>query len=353
MIIKNSSRIDILDGFRTIAILAVVLYHFLYRWNDDNFPYFIGFIFHYGYKGVSFFFMISGFVICYTLRKTNSFKEFWIKRFIRLFPSMLIASFLTFTFLFFFNYKHIFEDNYFRNLLISLTFLPPQLFNLILGKENHFSYINSDYWSLWPEIQFYFISSFFYFFNKENFNRNFLFFLFSLLICYEILLFYRFNEIVIFDKIFNFLHILAYLPYFIAGTLFYFIYFDKKSIRLNFFLLIVLFSILNSSLDMISFISNSLMFLLFILFIFYPNSLHFLTNKMILSIGTSSYFLYLIHEYIGTVWIKNIVPYFYPHSIIAPLLIILTLIVFSVFYTKKVESKIIKFLNRKLLKKRE
>lgn len=295
--------------------------------------------------------MISGFVICYTLEKTSSFKEFWIKRFIRLFPSMLIASILTFTFLFFFNNKNIFEDNHFRNVLISLTFFPPQIFNFILGKENYFSYINSDYWSLWPEIQFYFLSSFFYFFNKENFKNNFLFFLFSLLICYHILLFFKFNEIVIFNKIFNFLHILAYLPYFISGSLFYFIYLNKQSLKLNFFLLIVLFLILNSSMDLISLISNSIMFSMFLWFVFHPKSLHFLTNKMILTIGTSSYFLYLIHEYIGTVWIKNIVSYFYPYSIVAPLIIIVILILFSVFFTKNVESKVIFFLNQKLLKK--
>ena len=224
MVIKKTNRIDILDGFRTIAILSVVLYHFLYRWDDASFPYYCGFFFHYGYKGVPFFFMISGFVICYTLEKTNSYKEFWIKRFIRLFPSMLVASISTYTFLFFFDNKNMFEDNHFRNIFISLTFLPPQFFNLIFGKENHFSYINSDYWSLWPEIQFYFLSSFFYFFNKENFKNNFLLFLFSLLISYQILLFFKFDEIVFFNRLFNFLHILVYLPYFIAGSLFYFMY---------------------------------------------------------------------------------------------------------------------------------
>lgn len=351
MVIKKSNRIDILDGFRTIAILSVVLYHFLYRWDDASFPYYCGFFFHYGYKGVPFFFMISGFVICYTLEKTNSYKEFWIKRFIRLFPSMLVASISTYTFLFFFDNKNMFEDNYFRNILISLTFLPPQFFNLIFGNENHFSYINSDYWSLWPEIQFYFLSSFFYFFNKENFKNNFLLFLFSLLISYQILLFFKFDEIVFFNRLFNFLHILAYLPYFIAGSLFYFIYLDKKLLKLNFFLLSILFGILNCDMNIISIISNSIMFLMFFWFIFYPKTLQFLSNKTILIIGTSSYFLYLIHEYIGAVLIKNIVSYFYPYSIMAPLIVILLLIVFSVLYTKNVESKIILFLNQKLLKK--
>lgn len=352
MLETNKSRIDILDGFRAIAIISVVFYHFFFRWNDASIPYYGGEWFRYGNKGVPFFFMISGFVICYTLEKTINFKEFWKKRFIRLFPSMLVASILTYVFLIIFDSKNIFEDIFFRNVLISLSFLPPQFFNFISGKENYFSYINSDYWSLWPEIQFYFISSFFYFLDRRNFKRNFICFLLLLLLCHQTLLFFNYNEKNLFRKFFNFFRLLEYLPFFISGSLFYFLYLDRKSIKLNVLLLISLFVFLNKSLDIVLLVSNSIMFSLFFCFLFYPNLLSFLSNKIILNIGTSSYFLYLIHDYIGTVWIKNIVFLFYPVSILAPILIIVILIVFSVYYTKKVESKIIIFLKQKLLKKR-
>ena len=102
---NNSNRIAILDGFRAIAILSVVLYHYFDRWNDPQFPYFGGSFFHNGALGVPFFFMISGFVIYYTLENTASFKLFWKKRFIRLFPSLLIASVITYCFLLLFDQK--------------------------------------------------------------------------------------------------------------------------------------------------------------------------------------------------------------------------------------------------------
>lgn len=120
----NTGRIKILDGFWAIAILAVVFYHYFYRWNDPVQPYFGADFFHYGFRGVPFFFIISGFVICYTLEGTDNKITFWKKRFIWLFPSMLIASVITFVFLKLFDTTHTFdESNHFRNLITSITFL--------------------------------------------------------------------------------------------------------------------------------------------------------------------------------------------------------------------------------------
>ncbi|WP_232067444.1 hypothetical protein, partial [Flavobacterium bizetiae] len=74
-------------------------------------------------------------------------------------------------------------------------------------------------------------------------------------------------------------------------------------------------------------------------------------NRLITKIGFSSYFLYLIHEYIGEVWIRNIVGFFYPKSFIAPIIIIIVMIAFSILYTQKVEIKIVKYLHKCLLRK--
>lgn len=68
------NRIQILDGFRAISILSVLLFHFFSRWtpplsSESFYPYGSKYFswFQYGGVGVEFFFMISGFVIYFTL----------------------------------------------------------------------------------------------------------------------------------------------------------------------------------------------------------------------------------------------------------------------------------------------
>lgn len=349
---KTDKRISILDGFRAIAIISVLLYHYFYRWNDTKYPYFGGDYFHYGFKGVSFFFIISGFVICYSLESTQSFVAFWKKRFIRLFPSMFIASILTFTFLLFFDYDNTFGDsNHFRNVLISFTFLPPNLFDWLFKVKNHFSYLNYSYWSLWPEIQFYFLASTIYFTDKINFKRNFLIVCFAIVLLYNGLILFNFNENLYFEKLTNLFNLVQFLAFFLSGALFYMVYKNKTNIFYICFLLPV-FIIINFSMIKIDLIISTIMFLLFYGFIYAPERLRFLENRLIVKIGVSSYFLYLIHEYIGVVWIRNIVGYFYPNSFIAPILIMILMIALSIIYTQKIEIKIGKYLNNLLLKRK-
>jgi peptidoglycan/LPS O-acetylase OafA/YrhL len=347
---KSKNRISILDGFRTIAILSVVLYHYFYRWNDSNYPYFGGNYFHYGFKGVPFFFIISGFVICYSLESTDNLISFWKKRFIRLFPSIVVASILTYCFLLLFDHHPTFLDNHFRNLIISITFLPPNFYNLVSGIPNYFSYINNDYWSLWPEVQFYFLASTLYFANKRNFKRNFIVICFILLLAYNLLLFLNLGQIKFFEKFTNLFNLIKHLSFFLSGALFYMLYKNKEQVFYVFFLALS-FAIINCSFELPDFIASTIMYLLFFCFIYYPEFLRFLENRVLVKIGFSSYFLYLIHEYIGVVWIQNIVKFFYPSSFIAPVLITSLMIVFSILYSQKGETKIAKYLQKRLLKK--
>lgn len=348
--LSSNNRITILDGFRTLAIMSVILYHYFYRWNDSVYPYFGGNYFYYGFKGVPFFFIISGFVICYSLEGTQDFISFWKKRFIRLFPSILVASVLTYCILLIFDHYNTFPDNHFRNLIISITFLPPNLYNLISGIPNHFSYINYDYWSLWPEIQFYTFASIIYFSSKQNFKRNFIIASFGAIFLYYALLFSGFDQFDYFTKLFNLFNLIKHLVFFLSGALFYMLY-KNKEYKLYIFLLIMSFFIINYSFNLPDFISSIIMFFLFFCFIYYPKTLHFLENRFITKVGFSSYFLYLIHEYIGIVWIRNIVTVFYPNSFIAPILIIIVMITLSILYTQKIETKISKYLHKRLLNK--
>ncbi len=91
------SRIKHLDGMRGLAILLVIGYHAYVRWEallpyshiTKHIP-----VFSFGWLGVELFFMISGFVIFMTLDKSDSYLSFLRKRWLRLFPAMLIASLL-------------------------------------------------------------------------------------------------------------------------------------------------------------------------------------------------------------------------------------------------------------------
>ena len=71
-------RIKILDGFRALAIISVMLFHYFSRYTTIGlYPYKDRYdFFSLGALGVQFFFIISGFVIYFTLKKTISILEF-------------------------------------------------------------------------------------------------------------------------------------------------------------------------------------------------------------------------------------------------------------------------------------
>lgn len=79
-----TARASALDGLRTIAILAVILYHL-------HVPQFEG-----GFIGVTVFFVLSGFLITTLLlgerRRTGRVRlgSFWLKRLLRLYPALLV-----------------------------------------------------------------------------------------------------------------------------------------------------------------------------------------------------------------------------------------------------------------------
>ena len=91
----TTHRIVFLDGLRGVAITLVVLYHGYARWPDlvpfgnrfGTFPLLL-----HGDLGVQLFFIISGFVIFMTLECCAGFLEFAGRRWLRLFPAMLICT---------------------------------------------------------------------------------------------------------------------------------------------------------------------------------------------------------------------------------------------------------------------
>lgn len=156
-------RIDFLDGCRGVAILLVILYHAYTKWPEhvpygDQFANLPGF--KQGFLGVHLFFMISGFVILMTLEKCKNFLEFITRRWLRLFPAMLVATLLIF---------------------LTAPILPerpevmPRLVDTLPGLLFiepgwiHTNVLDGSFWSLFVEVKYYFIFGTMYFvFGREK-----------------------------------------------------------------------------------------------------------------------------------------------------------------------------------------
>ena len=92
-----TSRIKELDALRGIGAAMVVLYHFTTMF--DRFyghPATFTLSFDIGYYGVHLFFLVSGFVIYMTLERTQSARDFILSRATRLLPAYWIAILITF-----------------------------------------------------------------------------------------------------------------------------------------------------------------------------------------------------------------------------------------------------------------
>jgi peptidoglycan/LPS O-acetylase OafA/YrhL len=369
----QKSRIGILDGFRAIAIIAVLLFHYFTRWAPPNnpvslYPYNTQYntYFKYGYLGVQFFFMISGFVIFYTLEKTDYFGLFWKKRLIRLWPSIIIVTLITYIFFLLFDSNQLIPaSHYARNLIPSFTFITPEFFNTISGESHRFAYINGVYWSLWPEIQFYLFVSILFFYNKEKFV-NFFLVLSILLIALNLTLLsitggnklhIKFPSsaahfyVVWIKTIFN---LLNYLTPFALGVIYYLLFKNNKNkIKTSLFIKIC-FAILigfqiYSGVKLEERVIFIIMILLFLCFIYYPDKLSFLENKYILKIGVASYFLYLIHEHIAILIIHSWGVYFYPLSFVLPILLAVIITILSIWYTDYIDFRINAYLKKRFL----
>ncbi len=159
-----NKRIAYLDGHRGLAILMVVFYHAYARWWEvvpygtkysDRFP-----IVHFGVFGVQLFFLISGFVILMTLEKCTGAREFLARRWLRLFPAMLLCSILIFATAGFFHERPSGKPTW-LSLVPGLTFVDLSWWSVIPGFSA--SPLEVSFWSLYAEFKFYVFSALIYF----------------------------------------------------------------------------------------------------------------------------------------------------------------------------------------------
>jgi len=375
----SRNRIEVLDSFRFFAILSVMLFHYYSFWFPPHFrvsicPYGNNYdYFSLGYLGVMFFFIISGFVITFTLHKTDSYSEFWAKRIIRLLPPMVLCALITWiSFVLIDTNKVVPVGGGLINFIYSITFISPDLLNKVFSFTSmHGEYVDPSYWSLWAEIQFYLVASCFYFINKRKFVQNiFIFNLFLLIVNYLILRVLdnsqttnKFNLSVTKEFISNYhfwtesvFNYIRFSLYFLMGVLFYNIYTRKNIMKTSIFLILTIvlnfyFVVNISSNNMLVALITGIMIMLFLIFSIFPEKIKFLSFRPLTVIGVSSYSLYLIHQYVGLILINKYAPSFGRFDYLFPLLVMTGMIFYCYYSYKYIEKPIGLLLKKALIKK--
>jgi peptidoglycan/LPS O-acetylase OafA/YrhL len=151
---------------RGLAIGLVVAFHAYARWPDatpwvTNAPQIPSF--KYGYFGVELFFLISGYVIYMTLEKSTGLAQFMYKRWLRLFPAMLIATTLILITGPYLPERPMGPPSLERA-MPGLLFIEPHQLAKLLGTE--VVPIEGAFWTLFVEVKFYLIFGLLYFFAR-------------------------------------------------------------------------------------------------------------------------------------------------------------------------------------------
>lgn len=169
-----SGRVAVLDLYRAVAILAVMVSHYTVRWtvpreSVNYYPY--GDVaawkpFELGGVGVSLFFMVSGFVILMTLERSSGIVDFALKRFARLWPPMLFSSAVTAITINLWGPAAWWVE--LPEYVSSILFTPPALIGSALGRPD-WDWVDGAYWSLFVEVRFYILAAAVYLLCRRRF----------------------------------------------------------------------------------------------------------------------------------------------------------------------------------------
>jgi peptidoglycan/LPS O-acetylase OafA/YrhL len=360
----SRQRIELLDSFRFLAIMSVLFFHYTFRWGNvlPSSKFYGNFAAH-GSLGVEFFFVISGFVISYTLENTDSFLSFFKNRFIRLFPPLLLCTLLTFVVALFLDTNAIFpEAHQPANLLPSLTLIMPNIWTTLT--HHTFIWINGSYWSLWVEVQFYAVASVLYFSDKTNFMRNLLWTTIGLsLIKYIPPVFMNVSfgsrhhpglipyieNLKAFYKLFN---IIYFLPWFVLGSFFHYLFKGYRLLSnkvLDISMLVVLCFLYADHYIYKGWVMHVVVLVFFGLLVYKREWLAFLDFRIFQRIGVISYTLYLIHETIGVILMTKIGPYVNWNPLL-PLVMMVLVILFAELSYRFYEKNAFRWLKKVLFK---
>ncbi len=200
------SYFPLIDILRFVAALSVVCFHYF---SSHIVPAnFLETYIKHGYMGVQLFFIISGFVIYFSLAK--SIREYFIGRFLRLYPLFWVMCSVTYI-------STLILD---KAEALSLKYFFLNLFIINTGQTSRM--IDGSYWTLTMEIVFYFaIGVYVYLFSLKNVEW---FYILWLALAYAV--YYLGLDGLLITK----LMLVRYAPYFVIGGLSALIYQTHKSV---------------------------------------------------------------------------------------------------------------------------
>lgn len=309
---QTKDRFLAIDGLRGIAILLVLGFHFCYVYSpslsgEHFYPFGDAFtgvpLFKFGFMGVQLFFLISGFVIAFTLERCSSPLDFAKRRFARIWPALFVCSIATFCLLSISNSSFAqMRQVSWIDFLPSLTLTPVELWRPLFPGIHH---MDGPYWTLVVETQFYFLAALLYWAIPVST-------LATRLTTFAVLDFALRAALQIaapaLSNSYSLILIPEHMPWFAAGAAFY-EFFSGKIRGLRFYVLqIICFLIIakiafrNPSPIWIIGISGT--FFGIFLMLSQRNALaKILEGKAIVWIGLSSYSIYLLHQSFGLILI--------------------------------------------------
>ncbi|WP_286778862.1 MULTISPECIES: acyltransferase family protein [Sphingobacterium] len=335
-------RIYQIDLFRFIAATAVVLYHYLYRgYTAGNMSLLsfdgIGEYFKYGYLGVDLFFIISGFVIAFSI-KHLSLRKFCYSRFKRLYPMYWICLMLTFIVSYFWGAPRYHVT--FTQLLANLTMVQK-----LWGQGD----IDGAYWSLYVELKFYLIIALFLILNRfKKISLDYLVYFWIALPTIKLLL----GRSVIYAVIYEFF-LLDWSAYFIAGIIFCQIFLNGPHIKYFLLLPLCLYRSINGAVGRIHWLERTfhsdfspyiigaaiVVFYLLILLVS-CKKLQAINSPRFVKIGMLTYPLYLVHQHIGFIIFNHLQPYLNKYLLLSAVIGLMLAIAYIL--SDRIEPRIMK-----------
>lgn len=304
------TRIAPLDGFRALAVLMVVAFHYfadLAMQPTMTWLYPFGSAFAdvpllgLGELGVDLFFMVSGFVIAMSLETSRTAGEFALKRLARLLPAMLLCSLITFVVLNVLPYPTWTVAPI--DLLPGWTFISEHAWSSWLGQP--VGVIDGVYWTLFVEVRFYFLAALFYYGMRSV----------PLLVSTAIFL----NLTILLGRLpvltgdptllanFKSWTLYDHLPHFMAGIAFCALS-QRKLVPLALILVIesAMIVTMRARFEWQHVLFSGLFYALFTALVFAPRLVAVFGWAPLAAIGASSYSLYLLHNRLGISLTYNI-----------------------------------------------
>jgi len=350
MVIKNKkNRFYEIDMLRFVAAISVMLYHYGFRGQaSDNltdmpYPYAVSFV-KYGYLGVNLFFIISGFVIFMTASQ-GSVRRFCISRLVRLYPAFWVCC--TITFIVTLVAGGVRFSASWHDYAVNMTMLSGFL---------NVKSIDGSYWSLFVEIKFYALVFIVLIFRQMHHSKVLLGFWLAMVIIISQWSIRYVGYFIIPD----------YAAYFVAGAMFYLVYFEGicfyKLFIIMISFLVALVGAINKNIEMTenyhsqfdeTIIAIILALFYMIFFLISTGRTRSLSSESWVLLGALTYPLYLIHQFVGYMIFNLAYPFFNPHIIMLGTIVTMLLIAYIIdIKIEKPYSKPLKALLERLFRVR-